>query len=58
MLTCADRPCFHKGKCREKDNGRSYECECPAGFTGLNCEKKADKCTALQCTNGNYRPID
>lgn len=53
MLTCADTPCFHGGKCRERDNGHNYICECPAGYTGLNCEKKMDKCTSLQCANGN-----
>lgn len=52
LLTCADSPCFHKGKCKEKDNGRSYMCECPRGYTGLNCEKKVDKCTSLPCANG------
>lgn len=52
LLTCADSPCFHSGKCREKDNGRSYMCECPRGYTGLNCEKRVDKCTSLPCANG------
>lgn len=52
LLTCADSPCFHSGKCREKDNGRSYMCECPHGYTGLNCEKRVDKCTSLPCANG------
>lgn len=53
VLTCADTPCFHGGKCKERDHRNSYTCECPAGYTGLNCEKKVDKCTSLQCTNGN-----
>lgn len=52
LLTCADSPCFHSGKCWEKDNGRSYMCECPRGYTGLNCEKRVDKCTSLPCANG------
>lgn len=52
LLTCADSPCFHGGKCWEKDNGRSYMCECPHGYTGLNCEKRVDKCTSLPCANG------
>jgi len=52
LLTCADSPCFHSGKCWEKDNGRSYMCECPRGYTGLNCEKRVDKCTLFPCTNG------
>lgn len=52
LLTCADLPCFHGGKCWEKDNGRSYMCECPRSYTGLNCEKRVDKCTSLPCANG------
>lgn len=52
LLTCADSPCFHGGKCWEKDNGRSYMCKCPHGYTGLNCEKRVDKCTSLPCANG------
>lgn len=51
-LTCADSPCFHSGRCWERDNGRSYMCECPRGYTGLNCEKRVDKCTSLPCANG------
>ncbi|TMS12730.1 Delta-like protein 4 [Larimichthys crocea] len=27
-------------------------CECPRGYTGLNCEKRVDKCTSLPCANG------
>lgn len=54
--TCADQPCFHSGKCWEKDNGRSYMCECPRGYTGLNCEKRVDKCTTLPCANGTAGP--
>lgn len=56
QLTCADQPCFHSGKCWEKDNGRSYMCECPRGYTGLNCEKRVDKCTTLPCANGTALP--
>lgn len=52
LLTCADLPCFHGGKCWEKDSGRSYMCECPRSYTGLNCEKRVDKCTSLPCANG------
>lgn len=56
MLTCAETPCFHAGTCRETDGGRGYRCECPAGYTGLNCEKKLDRCTSLRCANGNAPP--
>lgn len=52
LLTCTDLPCFHGGKCWDKDNGRSYMCECLRGYTGLNCEKRVDKCTSLPCANG------
>ncbi|XP_060046950.1 pikachurin [Erinaceus europaeus] len=34
---CVEMPCAHKGNCLPKKE--SYECDCPLGFEGLNCEK-------------------
>uniref|UniRef100_A0A8C6WRW1 Delta-like protein n=1 Tax=Neogobius melanostomus TaxID=47308 RepID=A0A8C6WRW1_9GOBI len=38
--------------CFDSEDG--YRCECPRGFEGLNCEKKMDRCTSLQCANGGH----
>ncbi|XP_044129376.1 pikachurin [Bufo gargarizans] len=34
---CADVPCANGGSCRPKHD--SYECDCPLGFDGRNCQK-------------------
>jgi hypothetical protein len=36
---CASRPCRNNGECRELITGPGYDCLCPSGFTGKNCEK-------------------
>lgn len=35
---CASSPCKHGGTCKAID-GEDYECVCPAGRTGRNCQK-------------------
>ena len=35
---CYDEPCKNNGSC--VTNGDSYQCTCPAAFTGPNCEGK------------------
>lgn len=33
---CSSNPCENNGKCQ--NNGDTYDCDCPNGFDGLNCE--------------------
>ncbi|XP_018420102.1 PREDICTED: pikachurin [Nanorana parkeri] len=35
---CANAPCANSGSCRPKHD--SYECDCPLGFDGKNCQKE------------------
>ena len=36
ILECASDPCLNDATCVEQVNG--YECQCPEGFVGTNCE--------------------
>ena len=33
---CRSNPCLHGGMCLNKPN--EYECDCPHGWEGVNCE--------------------
>ena len=33
---CASNPCDNAGVCQDNVNG--YDCNCAAGYTGVNCE--------------------
>lgn len=33
------------------DSTGTYDCICPSGFYGNNCEEEADECTKLGCKN-------
>ena len=35
---CASDPCFNRGSC--SNNGSSFFCSCPVGFTGVRCEEE------------------
>lgn len=35
---CLWFPCQNGGKCRDHHPPRKYECHCPMGYTGMNCE--------------------
>lgn len=43
---CVIMPCLNSGTCISQ--GSNYECKCPAGFTGRNCEMTM-KCNATPC---------
>lgn len=47
---CAPNPCQNGGSCTQ--NGGSYTCACPSGYSGTNCEIHADICTPNPCVNG------
>ncbi|XP_054281690.1 neural-cadherin-like [Macrosteles quadrilineatus] len=38
-VTCADRPCFNGGHCRQNKYG--YRCSCSRGYTGARCQQVA-----------------
>lgn len=42
---CHPNPCKNSGKCVEA--GDSYDCDCPAGYTGPLCQGMLD--TSVQC---------
>lgn len=43
---CVLMPCLNSGTCISQ--GTNYECKCPVGFTGRNCEMTG-KCNADPC---------
>ena len=49
FLKCELAPCKNGGVCEDQING--YECECRAGFTGVNCEININECEPLPCRN-------
>ena len=36
LAPCSSNPCKNDGSC--KINGGSYQCDCPVGFSGIQCE--------------------
>ncbi|XP_066950508.1 protein slit-like isoform X2 [Macrobrachium rosenbergii] len=48
---CYTRPCQNGGTCRSGP-GQEYECLCPPGFHGLECQYKIDACYGNPCDNG------
>ncbi|KAK3579233.1 hypothetical protein CHS0354_033303 [Potamilus streckersoni] len=48
---CEDgNPCKNGGACEDQDIG--YRCNCPVGYTGLNCQTNINDCTNTSCLNG------
>ncbi|XP_078729473.1 basement membrane-specific heparan sulfate proteoglycan core protein isoform X6 [Lampetra fluviatilis] len=49
--TCQDGPCQNEGACHPSEEG-GYECECPPGYTGTNCELPvASSCHPGSCSD-------
>ena len=48
---CYSNPCNNGGTCESLMD--SYECACPSGYTGVNCEM--GRCTSVKCANPIYR---
>jgi len=44
MKVCDENKCLNGGKCQE-DGSDEYQCLCPIGFTGKNCECNYKKLT-------------
>nr|XP_054771358.1 fibropellin-3 isoform X2 [Lytechinus pictus] len=47
---CSPNPCLNGATCVDQVN--DYECICPPGFTGDNCETDIDECASTPCLNG------
>ncbi|XP_013390582.1 sushi, von Willebrand factor type A, EGF and pentraxin domain-containing protein 1-like [Lingula anatina] len=47
---CSTRPCLNGAQCHDLFD--DYRCDCPAGFTGKNCEANIDDCESVPCQNG------
>ncbi|PAV56282.1 hypothetical protein WR25_15709 isoform A [Diploscapter pachys] len=47
---CLENPCKNEGICRPL-GGRDYECICPAGYHGKNCQHEIDACYGNPCMN-------
>ncbi|XP_072367573.1 protein crumbs homolog 1 isoform X1 [Scyliorhinus torazame] len=48
---CVSNPCKNNGNC--EDMVSYYQCSCPSGWTGLNCEDNIDECQSSPCIHGN-----
>jgi len=44
---CISQPCLNGGQCVQTDVS-SYQCQCPSGFDGKNCELDARVCQTQQ----------
>ncbi|MBK8261256.1 MAG: DNRLRE domain-containing protein [Nannocystis sp.] len=47
---CDPDPCQNGGSCANIEDG--YECACPAGYGGTDCEIDVDECSGEPCQNG------
>lgn len=51
---CSPNPCLNAATCSVLDgeDGGGYECDCAAGFSGLNCSRDINECHSHPCLHG------
>ncbi|XP_075038685.1 protein crumbs homolog 1 isoform X2 [Mixophyes fleayi] len=49
---CLSNPCPRNATCQVTLNTETYECRCPAGFKGRNCEIPMKRCFRNLCRHG------
>ena len=49
---CESVPCLHGAICRDRFNG--FDCDCQAGYSGLDCSIDVDECASDPCLNGAH----
>ncbi|XP_055919378.1 serine-rich adhesin for platelets [Eupeodes corollae] len=52
---CSPSPCTNNGICvdlSQGHEGNAYQCLCPYGYTGKNCQYESDPCNPAECMNG------
>ncbi|TDG45135.1 hypothetical protein AWZ03_008473 [Drosophila navojoa] len=52
---CNPSPCTNNGICvdlSQGHEGNSYQCLCPYGYAGKNCQYESDLCNPAECMNG------
>ncbi|KAG8188529.1 hypothetical protein JTE90_004764 [Oedothorax gibbosus] len=50
--SCSSNPCLHGGACQEALTMVGYNCICPPGFSGRDCEKVGEACYPGVCGEG------
>lgn len=50
--TCSANPCLHGGVCQEALTMVGYNCICPPGFSGRDCEIVGEACYPGVCGEG------